>query len=203
MMEDKSLLVRLKELYLPSDREFARITVPDMQFAMIDGEGDPGDGGFAEAARRLFSAIAPIKRLAKERMGKDFVEAPLEALIWADDMDDFVAGHREKWKWRLMIVMADWVDEAMFNDAMAQSEGKLGKAPSTLRLARFHEGEAVQIMHIGSYEAQGELLTRLYRDYLPDNGLTPNGCYHEIYLNDPNKVAPEKRKTVLRQPVRA
>jgi hypothetical protein len=28
------------------------------------------------------------------------------------------------------------------------------------------------------------------------------GKHHEIYLGDPNKAAPEKLKTVIRQPIR-
>ncbi|VAX22176.1 hypothetical protein MNBD_NITROSPINAE03-1810 [hydrothermal vent metagenome] len=31
---------------------------------------------------------------------------------------------------------------------------------------------------------------------------TENGLHHEIYLSDPRKTAPEKMKTVLRQPVK-
>ncbi len=45
---------------------------------MLDGEGNPVGEPFKLAVRWLFSAIYPIKRVAKERMGKDFVEPPLE-----------------------------------------------------------------------------------------------------------------------------
>lgn len=37
---------------------------------------------------------------------------------------------------------------------------------------------------------------------MPGLGLTWNGPHHEIYLSDPRRVAPERMKTVLRQPVR-
>jgi hypothetical protein len=33
-------------------------------------------------------------------------------------------------------------------------------------------------------------------------GLTFGGKHHEIYLGDPRRVAAEKLKTILRQPVR-
>ena len=45
-------------------------------------------------------------------------------------------------------------------------------------------------------------LVRLHNEFLPAHHLVPNGHHHEIYLTDPNRVAPEKLKTVLRQPVR-
>jgi hypothetical protein len=42
---------------------------------------------------------------------------------------------------------------------------------------------------------------RLHQEFLPDQSLKPSGLHHEIYLSDPRKVAPEKLRTVLRQPV--
>jgi hypothetical protein len=76
-LDDRRLL---EKLYLPSADDFVLVDVPDLQFVMLDGEGDPGGETFAQASRWLFSAIYPIKRVARERMGKSFVEPPLEAL---------------------------------------------------------------------------------------------------------------------------
>jgi hypothetical protein len=39
--------------------------------------------------------------------------------------------------------------------------------------------------------------------FLPANGVVESGHHHEIYLSDPRKTAPEKLKTILRQPVKA
>jgi hypothetical protein len=38
---------------------------------------------------------------------------------------------------------------------------------------------------------------------MPSLRLAFNGQHHEIYLSDPRKTAPQKLKTVLRQPVKA
>jgi len=51
--------------------------------------------------------------------------------------------------------------------------------------------------------AEAPTFARLHREFLPAHKLIPNGHHHEIYLTDPNRVAPEKLKTVLRQPVRS
>jgi hypothetical protein len=64
------------------------------------------------------------------------------------------------------------------------------------------EGRSVQTMHIGSYDDEGPILKRLHEEFLPKHGLTEAGTHHEIYLSDPRKTAPEKLKTILRQPVR-
>jgi hypothetical protein len=51
---------------------------------------------------------------------------------------------------------------------------------------------------------QGTKDTKVY-SVKPDGrrALTPNGHHHEIFLTDPKRVAPEKMKTVLREPVRS
>ncbi len=190
-------LGELKELYLPSEKDFVLVDVPEIQFVMIDGEGSPD-----EAVQWLFSVLYPIKLIVKKRMGKDFVEPPLEGLWWADDVEDFIAGNKDKLKWRMMIVTADWVSDEMFERAVAEVEKKLGDDPGSLRLESYDEGKSVQIMYVGPPSEEGPTIARLHDEFLPAHDLIPNGYHHEIYLNDPRRVAPEKLKTVLRQPVR-
>jgi hypothetical protein len=60
----------------------------------------------------------------------------------------------------------------------------------------------VQIMHVGPNSEEVATLARLHHEFLPEHSLVAQGHHHEIYLTDPNRVAPEKLKTVLRQPVR-
>ena len=155
------------------------------------------------AMRWLFSVVYPIKLIGKERMGKHFVEPPLECLWWADDMQDFIQGNKDKFKWRIMIVTADWVSDEMFKEAVSKTEERLGEVPDRLQLGTYDEGTSVQIMHIGPPSELGPTVARLHEEFLPVNKLIPNGHHHEIYLNDPRRVAPEKVKTVVRQPVRS
>jgi len=194
----------LKELYQPTHKKFVLVDVPKMNFVMIDGEGGPESKELANAVQWLFSVIYPIKFIAKKKMGKDFVAPPLEGLWWADDMNDFVTGNKGNWKWRMMIVFADWVDSDLFEEGVAKAKTKLGEAPESLRMDSYDEGKSAQIMHIGPYSEEAPTIARLHGEFLPENGLVPNGHHHEIYLylNDPARVAPEKLKTVLRQPVR-
>jgi hypothetical protein len=192
---------RLEELYLPPSDEFVLVDVPDLQYLMIDGEGDPAGEAFATATRWLFAVAYPLKRIARQRMGKRYTEAPLEALWWADDLRDLVAGRRDRLKWRQMIVTADWVDAEMFERAVAEASERLGPPPPGLRLERFTEGTSVQIMHVGPNSEEGPTLTRMHHEFLPQSDLVATGLYHEIYLTDPSRVAPERRRTVLRQPV--
>jgi hypothetical protein len=202
-MKDADMKARLKELYLPPAKDFVLVDVPEMRYVMIDGHGAADRSALDHAVKWLFAAIYPIKRIARERMGQDFVEPPLEGLWWVDDMKDFICGNRDKLNWRMMIVYEpDWLTAEMLDDGVATAAARLGEPPASLRLEACHEGLSAQIMHVGPNSEEGPTIARLHREFLPAHNLIPNGHHHEIYLNDPNRVAPEKRKTVLRQPVR-
>jgi hypothetical protein len=202
-MNDRDMKARLNELYLPPAKDFVLVDVPEMRYVMIDGHGAADPSALDQAVKWLFTAIYPIKRIARQRMGKDFVEPPLEGLWWADDIEDFICGNRDKLNWRMMIVYEpDWLTAEMLDDAVATAKARLGEPPGRLRLESLHEGLSAQIMHIGPPSAERETLARLHRKFLPAHSLIAHGHHHEIYLTDPNRVAPEKQKTVLRQPVR-
>ncbi|MBX3357204.1 MAG: GyrI-like domain-containing protein [Phycisphaeraceae bacterium] len=202
-MREPDLQARLKELYLPRPNEFVQVDVPDMRFIMIDGHGAADRSPLEHAAKWLFAAIHPLKRVARERMGKSFVQPPLECLWWADDPTDFVSGNREKMNWRMMIVYEpDWLTVPMFEDAVSAAQARLGESPAGLRLEVYREGLSVQTMHVGPPEAEVPTINRLHREYLPAHDLVPDGHHHEIYLTDPSRVAPENQRTVLRQPVK-
>ena len=100
-----------------------------------------------------------------------------------------------------MVVFIDWITMEQFGEAVAAVEQKLGPAPKTLRLENLHEGKSIQIMHVGDYNGIRVVCDELYNVYLPENNLKPSGYYHEIYLNDPKRTPPDKRKIVIRQPV--
>jgi len=100
-------------------------------------------------------------------------------------------------------MQADWITEGMVAAAI-EASGRKKELPAlrALRFDRLHEGLSLQIMHTGSFESEGPTLARLHNEYMPAHGFTFNGPHHEIYLGDPRKTAPEKLKTVLRQPVK-
>ena len=68
-------------------------------------------------------------------------------------------------------------------------------------LLSWNEGRSVQTLHVGSYDDEGPTLARLHDEFMPGEGLRFNGRHHEVYLGDPRRTAPEKLRTILRQPV--
>lgn len=195
----------LTQLYQPPRRAFTLVDVPAMQFLMVDGRGDPNTTVvYQEALQVLYAVAYKLKFLSKSALGQDYVVPPLEGLWWADDMASFTL-QRDKnaWLWTMMIMTPDWIGVEMLETAVAAAaEQKELPALRDLRLATYSEGMSVQIMHVGSYEDEAPLLRQLHEEFLPANRLEPNGKHHEIYLGDPRRIAPERLKTVLRQPVR-
>lgn len=191
----------LRTLFAPPADEFSMVDVPKLPFAILDGEGPPEQTSIEAAVKALYTAIYPIRREARERMGKSFVEPPVEIVYWADDMRDMAAGNREKWHWRAQITLPVWADAQKLKDSAAKARHELGDE-FAVRWEVLTEGKCVQFLHIGETTDLPEILAGLYGDYLGQQGLEPDGPYHEIYLDDWSRVAPHQRKIILRQPVR-
>jgi len=195
----------LKELYLPRANEVVEIDVPEMQFLMIDGMGSPGDSKEYQDALAVLYPIAFKTKFISKAKGKDYVVPPLEGLWWADNMDDFIEGNRNKWKWTMMIMQPDWVTLDMINGAILITKKKkpeLSELLPKLRLEKYKEGKAAQIMHIGPYSEEGATVQKEH-DFIQKEGGTFDGHnqkHHEIYLSDPRKANPATMKTVIRQP---
>lgn len=194
-----------KQLYAPSSKDFSVVEVPDMTFLMVDGHGDPNTAtSYKEAVEALYAVSYKLKFMSKKELDKDYVVPPLEGLWWADDMDSFTAAlDKSKWDWTMMVMLPEWLTDVMFTRALEDVTAKKHlPALPLVRMERYAEGTSAQILHIGAYNDEGPTLARLHYEWLPEHGYTFNGKHHEIYLSDPRKVASEKLKTILRQPVR-
>lgn len=201
-MEKVDFKKLMKPYWQPPVGEFVVVEVPRLSFLMVDGKGDPNSAvEYATAVQWLYSVSYALK-FASKAAGRDYGVGPLEGLWWAEDMASFVARDKSRWLWTMMIMQPGWIDADGFAAALAKTTGKLGEAPDSLRLEGFEEGLCVQTMHIGPYDAEGPTIGRLHGEFLPANGLVETGHHHEIYIGDPRRTAPEKLKTVIRQPVR-
>lgn len=192
-----------KELYAPKNTTWAVVDVPEQQFIAIDGTGDPNTSpAYASAVEALYAVAYTLKFAGKQTAGGDFVVAPLEGLWWSDRPERFTARDKDSWSWTMLICMPSWITKEMIEDAQrtALAKKKL-PAISQLRHLTLHEGPSAQLLHIGSYDDEAPALHQLHHDYLDAHGLRATGPHHEIYLSDPRKTAPEKMRTILRQPV--
>ena len=206
-MSDETLIdlsqdvATLKTLYAPLQHHFRVLDVPTLPFAILDGKGVPDRLLVGAAIRTLQTAIEPIRREARQRMGRAFVEAPVEVLYWAADPQDLVEGRRERWQWRVQITLPVWADALRLEQSVALMRPVLGEQP-VLRWETVTEGKCVQVMHVGSRTELSAMLDYFYTVHLPKEGLEPLGVYHEIYMDDGYKTASGSSKVIVRQPVR-
>ncbi len=202
-MEKVDFRKTLKSLYMPSKSDFVQVEVPPMRYLMIDGAGNPNTtSAYREAVEALYSVSYPLKFASKRELGKDYVVPPLEGLWWANDMESFVTRQKDEWLWTMMLMVPDWIPDEMVELQIAEARRKKSHPGLALiRNEKLNEGLCVQIMHIGSYDDEAPVLARLHHEYMPKHGLAFHGKHHEIYIGDPRKTAPEKLRTVLRQPV--
>ncbi len=193
----------LKHLYRPSAKKFVVVDVPEMQFLMLDGHGDPNTAQeYKEAVEALYAVAYKLKFMSKREKELDYVVPPLEGLWWTPDMADFSVEDKGAWDWTMMIMQPEWVSGEMFERVLPQvKKAKDPPALPKLRLEAYHEGLAVQVMHIGPYDAGAPTIARMHA-FAEEQGYELAGKHHEVYLGDPRRVAPEKLKTVLRQPVK-
>ncbi len=156
-----------------------------------------------DAVEALFTVSYTLKFMIKKgNQAVDYDVMPLEGLWWADDMNDFVAGNKNLWKWTAMIMQPKFVNEALFREAVERAKKKKNlPALPKLRFECFHEGLSAQILHVGPYSAEKATVEKIHA-FVKENGGELTGKHHEIYLNNPGKVAPEKLKTIVRQPMK-
>ncbi|WP_309128702.1 GyrI-like domain-containing protein [Microbacterium sp.] len=203
-MTDKIDFKKTLDSYRAPRGGFRIVDVPDMQYLMIDGHGDPNTSpAYTEALESLYPVAYKLKFASRRELDRDYVVPPLEGLWWAEDMDAFtVARDKSRWDWTMMLMAPDWIEEDLFRSAVEQAGAKTRpRRLDDVRLETLSEGRSVQTLHIGSFDDEGPVLEQMHERFIPESGYTLNGKHHEIYFSDFRKVAPEKLRTVLRQPV--
>ena len=193
----------LRHLYNTSSKAVGIVDVPGMNFLMIDGQGDPNTSqDYGDAVEALYALAYALKFMIKKgELEIDFGVMPLEGLWWVDDMSKFSTEDKTNWKWTAMIMQPECITQDLFKAALGQVEKKKKLAAlSRIRFAFFSEGKAAQTMHIGSFSEEGPTVARVH-EFIQDNGYKLTGKHHEIYLSDIRKAAPEKWKTIIRQPM--
>ena len=193
-----------KDLFNADHKSPAIITAPKLNYLTLRGKGDPNTSSeYQQSIDTLFSVSYKLKfAIKKGQKAIDYGVLPLEGLWWVENMADFDMKDKSNWLWQTMILQPDFVSQEEVDDAIEQVKKKKALPQlEQLNFEQIEEGLCVQILHIGPYEDEGPTIERLHT-FMKDNGYTFNGHHHEIYLSDPRRSAPEKLKTIIRQPVR-
>jgi hypothetical protein len=199
---EKLDLSKQDKVYYKTGKEPVLIELGPTPYLTIEGKGKPGGEAFQDVFGALYG-VAFTTKFAYKAKGQDFSVAKIEGLYWRPGEAGVVGGvAKEEMRWKLMIRLPDFVQESAVEDAKRQAIAKRG--PGLIPQVRFEtidEGKCAQIMHIGPYDKEEPTIARL-NAFIKEQGLAPHGRHHEIYLSDPRRVAPEKLKTIIRQPVR-
>jgi hypothetical protein len=200
MMEKLDLRKEHKALYSARPGPDV-IEVPELNFIMVDGKGDPNTSSeFISAIEALYGASFSLKFMSKKERGLDWTVMALEGLWWADDMEDFDRLDKSRWKWTLMIMQPHQIGPDDFETVKGQLRKKKDNpAVDLLRMERYAEGSSVQVLHVGPFSAEGPAIMRVHEHIKMLSGI-PSGKHHEIYLSDTRRVPEEKWKTIIRQP---
>lgn len=171
-------------------------------YLSIEGRGEPGSAEFQTKIGALYAAAYTIK-MASKKNGHDYGVCKLEAIWWTPGAKqcDFEKVPKNKWCWKLLIRTPKFIKAKQLSDAVESLRAK-GKEPEVAEvgLESFGEGLCVQMLHVGPYDQERQTIAAM-RDFAQAEGHSFNGPHHEIYLSDPRRVAPERLKTILREPV--
>lgn len=207
-MEKLDLTKKYKSYYTAKTQP-ELIEIEPAQYLSICGKGDPSEQPFAARVEALYSTAYTVKFIFKGK-NQDFVVAKLEGLWWFDETrfpGKTIATAssdvpRSKWEYRLLIRLPDFVT---INDLEKAKEFVVGdkgiQLAGEVEFYTLNEGNCVQMMHVGPFATEIETLLKI-GEFTDTHQLAKNGPHHEIYLSDFRKTAPEKLKTILREPVR-
>jgi hypothetical protein len=208
MVTKLDLKKELKFLYNPSAKAVEEVDVPEFNFAMVKGLVPSGvkvaeAPEFVEALTALYGISYSLKFAIKQRKVEpvDYPVMALEGLWWVEG-DTFEIGKLQEQNFNVMILQPAVVTEEMFAEALTQlKKKKPSPGLEKLRFEPFREGRCVQVLHLGPYAAEQPTIERM-KEYMKEHSLVRNGNHHEIYMGDPRRAAPEKLRTILRQPVK-
>lgn len=199
-----------KEFYMPKNKP-GIVDVPAMNYIAVRGKGDPNDenGEYKQSIGLLYSIAFTIKM---SKMGShkiegyfDYVVPPLEGFWWQEGVQGIDYTHKENFCWISLIRLPDFVTKEDFDWAIAEATTKKKTDFSKVEFFTYTEGLCVQCMHLGSYDDEPSTIEILHK-YAAKNGyainITDSRRHHEIYLSDARRVPPDRRKTVIRIPIR-
>lgn len=207
-MEKLDLTKQYKSYYSAKTKP-ELVTIAPAQYLSIAGKGDPSSIEFSEKIEALYSTAYTLK-FASKAAGKDFGVDKLEGLWWFDEeqykgvgmADAPVKIPRSEWCFRMLIRMPEFIQQTQVQEAIETVIAKKKVLqPANVQLYHMEGGKAVQILHVGPFDQEPETLEKMMT-YMEQHYLQQDDRHHEIYLSDFRKTAPEKLRTILREPVK-
>ena len=200
---DKLDLLKHYKAQYAQPKKPALIETEPAQYLAVTGSGAPGGESFQACINALYSIAYTMKFISKDA-GRDYTVCKLETLygVEGQTMADFETLPPEQWKWTMLIRVPDFITAKDLKATQKVLRDKQKEGDFDLvRLEKIDEGRCVQMLHIGPYDQQCATVEAM-QAFATQECLTPHMWHHEVYLNDPRRIPPERLKTIIRLPVK-
>ena len=181
------------------------IEIPSAYYIMIKGEGNPNESDFSNRVSALYSLAYGIKMLFKnmekeELEYSDFTVFPLEGIWEKSDDEEF---DKSKLKYTIMIKQPNFITKEIFDLAFEKvKKKKPNELYDEISFDYIESKKSIQILHIGSFDTEIESFEKLDNFANEINLERSEKLHTEIYLNNKNRTAEDKLKTILRYTVK-
>lgn len=199
-MEKVEIKKEYPKLYQATTKRITKLDIPMIKYIAIDGVGNPTVSEFKNKSKLLFTINKALKE-EYAKIGISFSGSKLEGIWDTYDNEHFDVTRKKMIKYTLMMPQPN-----VLNEEILENVKKIVLAKNAnyftldVYLKEFKEGQCVQMLHVGPYNTEINL-TKQIMEYITVANLKLNGFHHEIYLNKPDRVAPENLKTIVRYPV--
>lgn len=190
-----------KKVYDASTKKIDIVDVPEFNFIMVDGIGNPNVDDFRLKAQALRILSKAIKDYFREERNILYLVSPLEGLWDTYDNSQFDVTRKKMIKFTLMMAQPKSLDEETFEKIKVDVMNKKDNPFIVdVYLKKMKEGHSVQMLHKGAYNTEINT-TKEIMEYITIQNMKLTGFHHEIYLNDYEKTETEKLKTIVRYAV--
>ena len=176
---------------------------PVQSFIMLNGQGNPNKADFSERVSALYSLAYAIKmeykKTAHHQEFTDFTVYPLEGIWQQTEAETLV---KDDLVYTIMIAQPEFITNEIVETALEKVKVKKPNPfYNEIRFERISEGSSVAMLHVGPFDDEPQTFAKMDA-FCQENGLKRCTAYHrEIYLNNKNRTALQKLKTILRYKV--
>jgi hypothetical protein len=192
---------------LDATTEPSIVRVPERSVLAFDGRGAPESPSFQRAIDTLYAVAYALKFTRKLAGADDFKIAPLEARWWTDDPPrGVVDAPRESWRWQLRIAVPSDVRAREIADAIEQVSARVdtrhgGRFETiaeahAVKLETLNTATLARALRVGANATERASFERLIAK-LVELYASWSGAHLEVYLSDPRRTAPQRRRAIL------
>ena len=187
--------------------EYAAVRAPRVvpttpaRYLSLDGAGEFQGEGFVQQALSLSALLRDLRARARREAGKDFRVPPLEVLLGAPRAPGVEVEPGTPVPWKLLLRIPAFVRMSDLAALSGQRAGN-GLALPAARIEELREGRCIQALHVGPPAGITGTVDRMRRA-AADQDLVVRGRLHQVWLSDPARTPVERRRTLLRLPVKA